>query len=417
MDRAPLRRRRRRSSRGRRLPGRRAGPRSHGVLALACTGGPDTAKGTDGQSATPDTLISYSAVQLTCGSEVFDLDLTPATDPEGNQIATGSHGTVLQYALYFGSEGLDCDDPATSFVESCNKEYLNIAIDLEDLPTGPCRLRAQATAEASDAPVLVDGQLEAAGTAHPYVDVDVSDAARCQANPLNGPGGVKTVYASTFVGGSRPLTMCYLYDGGASVASRAFAAPHADLTHAASAGTLPLPLPAGQDGVATVYPRRVTFGRYAELLGKGCTPGDVRKSQAFATFTPGAFTDLTAYTLVLGRATVGDVQPWELVADVQPWELVADVQPWELAADVVQHTKLLVQGVAADGSGQVSVLASLSLQELLNMWKQGGHFTFGVKGAFKEIVLGLQPDGAYAGQLSDDGVDVVLQATLVPAAR
>lgn len=177
-----------------------AGRDDTGVLALACTGGADE-NGTDIK-----TTLSYSKVKVVCGTETFDIDLSKGP---GQWDAIGSNSTSLQYAIYNDDEQLAC--PPTNQPGSCNKVFLNVAINLEDLPAGNCHLSAQATAESNNNQVLTNGVLTAANTTYPFFNVGIKDMKACQQNPLNGPGsGVGTVYGSNgYVGSYIPQPMCY----------------------------------------------------------------------------------------------------------------------------------------------------------------------------------------------------------------
>jgi len=94
-----------------------------GVLALACTGGPDTATAGSIAGIDYDTTLYYSKATLGCynasatpSSRSIDL---PLNLPAGNHNASVTwNGTIgpqpLQYATYFGTEQLNCGTAPTS---------------------------------------------------------------------------------------------------------------------------------------------------------------------------------------------------------------------------------------------------------------------------------------------------------------
>jgi len=203
-----------------------------GVLALACTGGPDTAAAGNREGIDYDTTLHYSQVTLTCSNgtttNTIDLPLNLAAGNHDVAVAWGGAiGTQsLQYATYLGTEELDCGTTqgpnGTTVPVSCNKKYLNIAIDLEDVPADwRCALNAQATAtngvDDGENPVdtepLDNGVLSAAGTNYPFINVAIKDALSCQMNPLGGPGAMGIISASSFIGGTVVKPMCYATDG------------------------------------------------------------------------------------------------------------------------------------------------------------------------------------------------------------
>ncbi len=187
-----------------------------GVLALACTAGPDVAAAGNGPGQDLSTTLHYSDVTLSCGNGTTTLPeiALPLALPGGNHdvivdwgAPTGS--APLQYATYFGYEDLDCDGLP------CNKIYLNVAIDLEDIPAGfTCSLAAQATATHADGAPLVGGTLTRPGSNYPYVDYQIADVSACQQHPLDADGSeVTTAYASTFLATNASLQACFSYDG------------------------------------------------------------------------------------------------------------------------------------------------------------------------------------------------------------
>ncbi|MBL8783494.1 MAG: hypothetical protein JNJ59_01230 [Deltaproteobacteria bacterium] len=153
-----------------------------GVLALACTGGPN---------AGDDTHLYLNPIKITCpganGATTITLD--PSAGP-GNVYPTPGtfdSGSVWQYAVYEGQEQLNCDGL------SCDKAYWNVAIGLEGLPAG-CTLATEATATAG---ALAYGQLEA-NASYPIIkfnDIVLTgdQGVLCSQNPLGSPG-VDTEY-------------------------------------------------------------------------------------------------------------------------------------------------------------------------------------------------------------------------------
>lgn len=192
-----------------------------GVLALACGVGADSAATSTSPAVDRNTRLRYSQVTLSCtGPAAATLLFMLPLDVDAGQhdITVDWGGDIgvrpFQYATYFGKQLTSCLPGQPG---SCNLAYLNVAMNIEDIPVAwDCSLSAQATATEGVGP-LVGGVLSGAGSSYPFVDYAISHVAACQQNPINGDGSeVGTTYASTFVGGESVLPMCYSYDGGAS---------------------------------------------------------------------------------------------------------------------------------------------------------------------------------------------------------
>ena len=174
-----------------------------GVFAFACTGGPG--------NLTTELLLGTPTI--TCTSPAVTFTLPVAGVEAGNRtVAVAGIGEV-QYALYYGAEQLACGAGIP-----CNKRYLNIAINLEDLPASGCSLSMMATAQGSDNVVVVNGTVSQNGSTYPYVEVDAVPlaAGTCTINPLNVTGSaVSTFYGASanMVGGEAADLMCISYTG------------------------------------------------------------------------------------------------------------------------------------------------------------------------------------------------------------
>ena len=172
-----------------------------GVFGFACTAG----------SEAVGTKMLMGPLTVVCGTESFQVD---PTLPEGNATATSAPGGLtLQYAIYRGTEGLDCG----SGPGSCNKVYWNLAFNLEDLAgLGACTLDFQATAN-DDNTGWAQGLPTEVGVTWPYIQANLSlttdTGPTCQQNPLNvPPSTVVTTYEGPPVGTPLP-PMCYETDG------------------------------------------------------------------------------------------------------------------------------------------------------------------------------------------------------------
>ena len=186
------------------------------VFAFACTGGPG--------DLTTELLLGTPTI--TCTSPATTFTLPVAGKNAGNQTVTVAGLGTVQYGLYYGAEALACGVGV-----SCNKRYLNLAINLEDLPATGCSLSFMATAQGSDNAVVVNGSVAQNGSAYPYVEVDAVPlaAGTCTINALNDEGSaVNTFYGGSgnLLGGATADTMCISYSG--SGLPQAIAAPGID---------------------------------------------------------------------------------------------------------------------------------------------------------------------------------------------
>ncbi|MBL8785699.1 MAG: hypothetical protein JNJ59_12395 [Deltaproteobacteria bacterium] len=172
------------------------------VAAIACTGGPggDTVLHIDGD------------VRVTCGGDTIALD--PSIAPGNAYTALNPdpdlEDAVWQYAVYTGSEDLDCDG------ETCAKKFWNIAIGI-DQSQADCSVSLFATA--SDATQMTSGWT-ASNASYPVIHFDVpvtgpTGGLTCSQHPLNGGDEVKTEYTPFGV----PRLFCYHYDGTSVTAS------------------------------------------------------------------------------------------------------------------------------------------------------------------------------------------------------
>ncbi len=157
------------------------------VVALACTTGPGGAA----------THLLRDPIKVTCGSTTTWLD--PAHG-RGNIYGTGAgqltdpntSDSIWQYAIYAGSENLDCGGV------SCDKRYWNIAIGFNATATN-CRIQTTASAIESSVPPSFSTP---AGANYPVITWDVAlttnttpGTLACGKHPLNGsPAGVTTAY-------------------------------------------------------------------------------------------------------------------------------------------------------------------------------------------------------------------------------
>ena len=174
-----------------------------GVFGFACTAGADT------QTRSVETNLLYSEITVRCGENTFRIDPTVAP---GNASASGTLGETLHYGIYRGTEQLKCDGLR------CNKVYWNLAVSLEDLEQlgGGCSLAFEATVNDNNVG-FEQGLPTAGGLSYPYVvvatDLTQGGDAFCQANPLNSGTSVRTEYRGNLAGQTRPVTMCYQYNG------------------------------------------------------------------------------------------------------------------------------------------------------------------------------------------------------------
>lgn len=177
-----------------------------GVFAMACTAGA-------GANITTDILMSKVIVNCPAPTGSFSLPLSGLTPPTGNQYVTvDADGDTqvddkVQYAIYAGSESLDCGQDGP-----CNKAYYNIAINLEDLPEG-CTLSLQATAQDLNKPAFTGGTvttMATSGTTYPFVQVNGANLKQteCVQDGLNDGGSVSTFFGSSMDGGIKPTLMC-----------------------------------------------------------------------------------------------------------------------------------------------------------------------------------------------------------------
>jgi hypothetical protein len=150
------------------------------VTALACTGG----AGVGG-----NTHLYREPIKVTCGSTVTELDPTVGKGNAWASVAadTSPADAVWQYAIYAGSESLNCGGTP------CNKRYWNVAVGLDETVDN-CYLTTKMTA--SDG-ALTNHATPAAST-YPYITVNVqlTDTAglECTKHELNGGNGVSTTY-------------------------------------------------------------------------------------------------------------------------------------------------------------------------------------------------------------------------------
>ncbi len=184
-----------------------------GIFALACTAGPDTGVVTE---------LLFGAIEVTCPDAVaFTLPLSGMHPAAGNhEVAIDLDGDAVaervQYAIYHGAEALDCG------ASSCNKAYLNVAINLEDLPAG-CALSLDAAAQdaAAAPPAFTHGALTVtagSGTSYPFIAVGAADLDQtsCVRDALDDGGSVSTYYGSSFLGGATPALLCDASTAGAA---------------------------------------------------------------------------------------------------------------------------------------------------------------------------------------------------------
>ena len=232
-----------------------------GVFAMACTAGTGTGITTD---------LLMSEVQVSCpapNAVAFVLPiagLSPAGGVHTVNVAFGVAGpTAVEYALYYGRENINCGTSASPV--ACNKAYLNLAIDLEDLPAG-CSLSLQATAQDASAPAFTNGAvttMASSGTTYPFIAVAGADLSQtaCIQNPLDGTGStVTTFYGSSLSGGTPPSPMCIHSQDGAAPAA----------TGSPDCGVAPQPL---APTVASVTPSSgpTTGGTGVTLIGTNFT--------------------------------------------------------------------------------------------------------------------------------------------------
>ena len=175
-----------------------------GVLGFACTGGADTA------TADLQVTLEFSHVTVTCGNQTFDLPIA-AKEAGSHTVSVdfGQGARDVEYALFYGQEQLLCGG------QPCNKLYLNIGLNLEDLPPG-CTLSAVASAESSDHPVFANGAIGGAGTTYPYVQFAALPLDTCTSNALDQPGSlVHTSYGTSpdMLVGDPPAALCVTYSG------------------------------------------------------------------------------------------------------------------------------------------------------------------------------------------------------------
>ncbi len=163
---------------------------------------------------------------------------------------------------------------------NCQKSYLNLAINLEDLPPG-CTLSLQATAQDDNDPAFTGGSvttMATSGTMYPFVTVTNAnlDADSCVQHGLNDGGSVSTFYGSNLIGGRQPHVMCdHSLAGGAPAAITQTATTHAtqatarpqqtkaDLTRIADFARLKDPCTFTTREVQGSYWQKLDLGTYA----------------------------------------------------------------------------------------------------------------------------------------------------------
>jgi len=192
------------------------------VFGMACTAGP----GND-----IDTEILFGNVVITCGGKTVTLPLKDLE--QGNNSvyvdANDDNSTThqIQYGLYYGDEALSCDDNTTvNVVESCNKAYFNIALNLEDLPLD-CTLSLQATAQDANVtePVIDEtGSVTGIGTSYPFVTLTsapLTDTCFAWSPGEQGsPLGIKYGTTDDFTNPHKADVMCVRSNGGSPKALR-----------------------------------------------------------------------------------------------------------------------------------------------------------------------------------------------------
>ncbi len=145
------------------------------------------------------------------------LDILGGVDP----IITGGVQTVVNYALYWGDEELDCGDGVTA--KSCNKAYWNVALNLDDLRDAGlqnCHVSTAITASGTPAlPQFVNGGLAGPGQTYGFVQINAQVTNGTEPTCFQGPMGSQ--YAATRYGASPDMigadpfpSMCYYFERG-----------------------------------------------------------------------------------------------------------------------------------------------------------------------------------------------------------
>jgi hypothetical protein len=187
------------------------------VLGFACTGGPAATA-----QAPNDTVLLRDPILVECGG------LSTVIDPsvgDGNAYTARSPDpdetdAVWQYAIYAGSEDLDCAGV------SCNKRYWNVAIGF-DPTVSDCTLTTSATAGTPDAFDPASPFASPDATVYPLIDIDIeltglTGGLACSQHPLNTQGsGVATRYTAVDV----PELFCGRFEGSVFTCSEAADCP------------------------------------------------------------------------------------------------------------------------------------------------------------------------------------------------